>query len=540
MPVIFTDDFSSGDFSAWDTVTGDSTVIDSLPTPVPTPPLPSGAFFVGYPWRFFVTDLKIVTTTWADYLMRNRKVTRTLGAATPIECDVTPDDFRVNGIWDDGYPRIAQSNRIIYAFRRDGPDDEPWQPRAAGIIMAVEDEGDVDVPLTHLTAYDPRKLLEARPVLKPDGSLPGQQGGYPLFTTADVVVGTVLANTIAYDGGVFIDAGVAYGGTADWAGTIETCGEVNYIAQAGEFVADTWDNLEGGGLCDIILTPIYDPTRTITVDGNVYHFTHDLSIYNLAGRDRYNALFSWDALNKSLAKAARMHDATPGQFFDVVQYFAGQGGFPVPSSPLENAAAIAVFGRYWATQFFPSQTNSDPLSASVFALAQQALVLAKQGKRTFTMDPIPERAPIWHSDYDLGDRVEVHTSNRLRVAADGLQRVQGIPIQINDDGAYESIASLLVTPDYRGPSVQNLTPDTGPALSTFPGVTVVVSGFDGGASLTVTVGGSSATITSGGTTSVNGYSLVTFTVPVLVAGTHAVVVGDGTNSATSNDPWVST
>ena len=288
--LIFSEDWSSGDFIAggW-TVTGDASVV---PAPAPPPPPPASRFFVGYPYRFIVTDLDIVTTTWADDLMRNRKITETLGIAAVIEADVSPDDFRVNGIWDDGFPRIAQSNRIIHAFRRDGPPEEPWTIAEAGIIMQVEDEGDVDVPLTHLTAYNPRKLLEARPVMQPDGSLP-LTAGYQLFDTADVVVGTVLANTINNQGGVFIDAGVTYGGTSDWGGTIETCGEVNYIAQPGEFVADTWDNIEGGGLCDIILTPIYDPTRTITVDAVVYHFTHELSIFNRAGVDQYDALFCW-------------------------------------------------------------------------------------------------------------------------------------------------------------------------------------------------------------------------------------------------------
>ena len=237
-----------------------------------------------------------------------------------------------------------------------------------------------------------------------------------------------------------------------------------------------------------------------------------------------------------------MHDATPGQFFNLVQYFAGQGGSPVPPSPLTNPASITDFGRYWATQFFPSQTNSDPLSASVFALAQQALILAKQGKRTFTMDPIPERAPVWRRDYNLGDRVQVHTSNRLRVAADGLQRVQAIPIQINDDGAYESIASLLVTADYRGAMAQNLAPDTGDHTINNGGVSIVASGFNPGDTVIVNVGGSSCGISSGGTFDANGYTVVTFVVPIFgSAGIKQVVVSDTSgNSAQSNDPWTAT
>jgi hypothetical protein len=154
-------------------------------------------------------------------------------------------------------------------------------------------------------------------------------------------------------------------------------------------------------------------------------------------------------LNRAVAQIERMHDGTPGSFFNKVQYFAGQGGPPVPlTGPLVNAESVAAFGSYWAQQFFPALTNTDPTGAAVLALARQALVLAKQGKRTLTVTPTPERAPVPFLAYDVGDRVPVYASSRLRVTADGLQRVQGMPIQIGDDDI-ERIGGLLCSPDWQ-------------------------------------------------------------------------------------------
>lgn len=413
-------------------------------------------FFEGFQWRFVVTAIDstdpfnpvcTVVTTWAQGLWQSRQVALVLGQPTTIEASLRSNDFRVNGLWTDGFPRVAQTNRMIFCFRDEGPhgsDTAQWNPKAAGIIMGLQDEGDGDAPLTHVTAYDPRKLLEARPVTDSFGALPGPLGlSFIFLGTGDQVALTVLANTIANEGGTYIDAGVAFGGTAFYSGTIETTQPINVIAQAGQSVAEIWQQLEDSGNMDIVLTPIYDPI-------NRPGYSHEVSIYNLSGQERPAAIFGWDMLNHSAEKISRMHDATPGGFFNKVQYYAGQGAqFPIPPlGPLTNGASVAAFGSYWSQQFFPAMTNTDPTGSSTFALASQALRLAKQGKRTLTITPIPERSPVPLIDYHLGDRVPVYASNRLRNIVAGYQRIQGIPIQISDDGV-ENIGGLLCSPDWK-------------------------------------------------------------------------------------------
>lgn len=426
--------------------------------------MPASRFFEGYEWRWVVTDLDSAAVTWADGLLSERRIAFNLDQATVIEAAVEPDDFVVNGLWTDGYPRLAQSNRLVYCFRREAPGTSaPWRVKAAGIVMSPEDEGDPDVPTTHFTAYDPWKLLEARPVLDVNGNIPGGEGeralGALTAPNANVVALTYLKRTIQapLGGLVRIDAGQAWGGTTFYGGapnfaTIETCPIVDSVVQQGQSVADVWNELVDAGLCDIKLDAIYDPVRRPG-------YTHELSIYNLAGTNRTSAVFGWDTMTRNLSRIARMHDGTPGQFFNIVQYFAGAGAaIENAAAPITNNDSITAFGRYWSMQFFPSLPSYylDPV-ATVLAMEKQALSLAKQGKRTLTLTPIPELAPIPLVDYDLGDRVAVYATNRLRAlisssfAANPVAafRVQSIPVEISDDGI-ETIAGLVVSPDWRG------------------------------------------------------------------------------------------
>lgn len=421
--------------------TDSSPYIFTVQLPVPVDPT-AFRFRQYHQWRFLFADLDCVTITSPNDLITGRRISKVLNAATVIEASIFPDDFRVNGIADDGYPRIAQSNRIVFCFRREGG-SPPWKCRAAGILMSPQDEGDADVPVTHFSAYDPWKLLEARPVVNANGELPDGDGFNYLARRGNEIVLDILLNAITGpDGGVFIDAGLSYGGTQYWNGTIENTPVITFGIQQGTFIADAWGQLCEAGNLDIVLRPIYDPIRRPG-------FTHDLSVVNLAGVDKNDAIFAWDRLSRNLAKIDRMHDGTPGSFFNKVQYYAGQGGPPVPATgPLVNAASVAAFTSYWSQQFFPNQTSVDPTGSAVFALAEMALELAKQGRRTLTLFPIPERAPIPLVDYDLGDRVPVYASNALRVTADGFQRIEGIPIEISDD-AIETVSALLTTPDFR-------------------------------------------------------------------------------------------
>lgn len=484
------------------------------------------AQYRGLPWRFIFTDLNTVTTTWAEGLLTNRTLTFNLDQPAQIAASVYPDDPRVNLLFTDGYPLVAQSNRLVYAFRREAPPpigstpQPPWVCRGAGILMQPEDEADTDIPLTNFTAFDPWALMAAWPVWQ-SGGLPGPQGFNYLgpfngtywalnvyMNALDAIAAAQWGPTPTFAGnGSFIDAGPDWGGTTFYEGTLEITPPIQLTLTSGNTVADTWSQLCDAGNCDIVLTPIYDPI-------NRPGYTHELSIYNLAGSERPNSIFSWAMLRRNLKRIDRMHDATAGAFANIGQYFGGAGGnVPTPFlGPLiPSPANIETFGPYWSTQFSPNQTDLINPQA-ILQLLQQSLTLAKQGKRTITMDPIPERSPIPLLDYTYGDRVPVYAPSKLRVAAGGFQRVQTIPVQITDDGI-EEIVGLIMSPDWRqvGGIVTSalvaggsdyVVGDTGTIDTGNFAATYIVDSVSGGAvvTYTITAPGGGYAVVSGATT----------------------------------------
>lgn len=411
------------------------------------------------PSRFVVTDLNTKTTAWLDGLVLDGAVAINLNQPSTIDLSIRPNVREVNGIFpDDMDPRVAQSNRLIYHFmlERKTP---VWKVRSAGIIMSPEDQGDSDVPTTHLVAYDPWQYLNGRTAyIDTSGNRPpSADGGELIHGQAGVIAATLLLNAIESDGvGAFIDAGPDYGGTDFWAtsgGVIEDTPIIDYRLQQGTTVGDAWTALlsagqdpdgSPGGL-DIVLQPIYDPI-------NRPGFTHNLQIYSLAGVALPGAPMGWGAFNRASTTADRQHDATPSAFINRVAFYAGQGNDvivnpDVTDEPIVNAPSVAKYGPYDFSQWFPGQPNA----VAVAAMAFQALSLQKQGKRTFVLNPDPVRAAPPFQSYNLGDRIPVITDNSLRFASSGFQRIQGIPLAIDTNG-FTRVNGLLTTPDWRGDS----------------------------------------------------------------------------------------
>jgi IPT/TIG domain len=388
-------------------------------------------------WRFVVLDLvTFETLSFLDHLASGRVVTYTLDAAAQAEMVVPSANPEINIPWPDpnSDPFLTEGSRVLYGFRRDGEEPIPWTPRFAGIIMQLEDTAQSDQAYSHLTAWDPWEYLKMRPVCNIDGSLPGPNGISFTDTTVDQIIGELLRNTIENQGPVGIDMGDLYGGTTFYDGTIETCVSVSINFPQGTTLGDAWTQLTNQSDCDIVLTPIYDPT-------NRPGYLVQANVYNQAGSPRDDAIFAWNMPSRSLVQISRLIDGTLRA--NVVKFFSGLGGSATDGSTIPaqiDVYSIDKFGEYWRQQFFPAQNIAD----IVKLLAQAELALSKNGRTTVTISPAPERSPIPFDDYFLGDEVPVYASNALRAPLAGYQRIYGIPLNIGDD-ATESVQQLLTT-----------------------------------------------------------------------------------------------
>jgi hypothetical protein len=400
----------------------------------------SARFYESPPWRFLVTDLDSVTATFLDKLAKSRTVVPTLNQPCVITGVVPSDDQTV---WSDdlgdGYPNLAEGNRLLYCFRRelDGTAN-PWVVRAAGIVMYVADQGDADAPETQFRAYDPWQLMYKRPIIDSDGLLPcedvdsqgnaidpGCQGVTYLASRGSDIILELLDNSTTYQGETHIDYGSSW-----WQGTIDDTEIIDeMLFQQGSSIGEAFDALVETGTLDIVLTPIYDPV-------NRPGKTHELSVYVSAGGPKYEAVFAWDKPGRSLVELTPEYDGN--ERANYVQYYAGQGGPPVPLQ--SDAFAAAIYGEYWSQQFFPGQTQA----AAVEKMAQAQLALRAEGLKTYTMSPAAERSPVPFVDYGLGDTVPVYASERLRQPVAELLRVLSIPLAIADD-QMEAATNVLLS-----------------------------------------------------------------------------------------------
>jgi hypothetical protein len=404
----------------------------------PPPPTPSRRFFSGYPWRFIVTDLNTQTITFLDRLATARQVTVARNAARHAQGTVPSDNPEINIQHTDGDPFLAEGNRLIYGFRREGWNGTvaPWVCRFSGPLLHLEDNAQTDAPVSPWIAMDPWALLYKRPVRLEDGSLPGPDGR--VFLAGDLwtyqeIAYQLLLDSITYDGTCFIDP---TGGTIV-AGTVIP---EDFTLQQGLSVGAAWDQLCATGQTDIELDPVYDPVGSPGV-------CCTFNAKPVIGTVQNAAIFAWDLPSRSLADVSRVTDGTGRE--NTIQYYLGQGGPPVTQAV--DAVSVAKYGEYWAQQFWPGFKQAGPVTA----MAARRLALVKDGMQTFTFAPAPERAPIPFDDYMVGDWAPFFASKKLRAPlgptlASGvwtnIPRIEAFTLDIADNQT-ETVSQLLTALD---------------------------------------------------------------------------------------------
>jgi len=428
---------------------------------VPLPPLSSGGlagirFYQGPPWRWVVTDLETNTLTFLDRLAMEVTVSYALNKGSTAKLSIPSANPEVNILHTDGDPFVSEGNRLLYGFRREGGTEEGhpelWRVRFAGKILQVEDTGETENARTIITAFDPWHLLYQRPMKNIDNEFPDKAG---FFSFDDTQVGVIcrvfLRNTIVNDGSGLNDHGdlgidmgdgptsdlePAYGdlpGTPYWDGEYENTTQRDVDCQQGMAVGEVWDQQLETGALDILMTPIYDPV-------NRPGYMVDLSIFEIAGTERDDAIFAWDKPSRNLVGIDSLRDGTKRA--NTIRYYSDQGGAASGTGiPQSYGPSIIKYGETWHQQFFP-----DRIEPVVNALATLQLLLMENGIHTVTMTPSPERMPFLFTEFWLGDTFPVYASSNLRQSIAGFQRLYGVVLSI-DENSYEQVPQLLVSPD---------------------------------------------------------------------------------------------
>lgn len=391
------------------------------------------------PWRFVVTDRSSVVLTFLDHLASKRQLVYELDKPATARGVVPSDSPEVNIVHDDGDPFLEEGNRLLFGFRRE-TGTPPWKCRFAGPILIVNDVLSGDQPVTSFTAFDPWQYLFKRPIRLASGALPGRTGLTYVDTRGSTIALELLRNTIATDGPCYLDAGLSWGGTAFYGGTLEDTSRLDFNLQQVSTVGEAWVKLAETGSLDIVLTPVWDPIARPGI-------CCEVNIYPIAGTRRNGAVFAWDKPSRSLSGIDRLDDGQQRE--NVVQYYLQEGH---PVEPLTDVASVAKYGTWWGGQTFPGDTTY----AEVEAYAAEQLLFKRDGSETIQINPAADRSPVPFVEYFLGDAVPVYASKRLRRAIDAgtvvdgawssLQRVYKIPITVGDDNI-ETVDQLEFSAD---------------------------------------------------------------------------------------------
>src|SRR6476646_8770117 len=128
------------------------------------------------PWRFVVTDRSSATRTFLDRISTKRSLLYTLDSPAHAVGTVDSANRDISIAHTDGDPYLAEGNRLLYGFRREGAfiagDYKPWVCRFAGPILQIDDVGTPDIPQSTFTAFDPWMYLMNRPVCNAAGDFP--------------------------------------------------------------------------------------------------------------------------------------------------------------------------------------------------------------------------------------------------------------------------------------------------------------------------------------------------------------------------------
>lgn len=462
-------------------------------------------FYRSPTWKHLLTNRDSLVVSDLSRLASNRSARFELGAPATLTGHVPSDDFRVYFPSDDNFelgpadpfwlgssgnivdfPRLEEGLRLMYSFRRDGAegDGAPWTIRHAGPVLELNDDANPSRRLSRFTVYDPWQYLYRRPcrlaelvntIPDPDPtSMPGDPGVvFPgeFATTGDQVVCELLRRTIDQDGLTYIDAGVAFGGTAFYSGTIETTEafEDPIIFPRGMSVGEAWDQMVDTGTLDIVLTPIWDPF-------NRPGYCAELNVFNhagaLDGQGPFDTVleafpvFHWDRVGRSLIEISRFTDGR--ERANRIRAF--QGGTGAQNAPWtqvldggsgdDDAASVSDFysrvryGEYWHQETYVRQARTD----TVKNMAHDELARRRVAHRGWTFRPTPEFSPRPFQDYMPGSFVGFSHSSKLRAEQWWLPhqfndqeifpRIFGFTLNISDS-SLETVTSLDVGIDDR-------------------------------------------------------------------------------------------
>lgn len=322
----------------------------------------------------------------------------------PARCSfqVDSEDPKVATIQADGFNTLEPGVRQLLAYRKEG---DAYVLRFAGVIWKLQDAGDTDKVTTGVECYDPSIVLNKRHV----ADAAGNPNRVPYVNTNGAAIAKEQIDRTNAAAATGLTAAAVVPSTPTRTVTYEW----RTIASAVTELATAFNGF------DMDVVPIDDQGVVIG----------RMDFYAKKGTNRPEALFGWDAGPRNVKRVERLTDMDPVANNIIGLGATATGGGQITSIQ-QSVDSINVYRLLSTVEVFQDiyeQVFLDALVADElnFRLARRELI---------QFVPQPGNAPEPFTDFALGDYVPLYASARLRGGFQGIVRVFGFDIVLDEDG----------------------------------------------------------------------------------------------------------
>lgn len=451
--VIFSDDFSSDDTSAWDTTYGAATVEDA-------PVVATGALTI----KIYDLSTNELADISAIALERSYEPAHNSGRTFTIQAPAA--HALLTDVADDDFPNLWEFNRKIIVWE----DYNPTQPLIHGRIDTIEWNGDGDENLVTITVLSPMLTdlgydaddRAGRPVRDETGNFINPTftgtGSDPTKVSGPDLVQQILTNSVNPDPTMGEGQLPIVLGTFDVdvppAIDLNPGDSMTWPALAGDF----FQQLCQSGVVDIIERPV-DPTEDLDP-----YVMVEISAVSSAGTDKSDTVhfhYWTDDFNASACRrvaAGKTINNKPffylGPRIDTEHWRANIA----PDSPgvtPDPTASRALYGgpgdnpgQFMSIEVFDSlgdESSSRPLYLALYN-AELGYRLAPRYLLYVTPNPAAKALFDAPKDFDISDEVGIKTGAPFGIVLDEKERVMGYTATWSREGV-KQLSELLTTAD---------------------------------------------------------------------------------------------
>lgn len=352
-------------------------------------------------------------------LVTARSLRPRLNLPMGVSGQVPSGDRRIAGKAYDGLPYLSASNRVLKIFRQEG---SLWRPRFCGTVWQVNDNGAEHGATTTFSAFCPYARLEIRlclnaassPLLVIFGSDPSQVAipADAAITDGAQILKTLVDRTNSVRGPTGLSTSAGLGAVFEDVPDRKARWEWKTVLSAARDLTHAFNGF------DVRLEYVDRTDGVLAV----------LSCLGKRGVQLDHVQIGWGAPPNNARDMTRLEDGAK-----LVNFLWGLGGSNNGGAPAVSLAQSAPSQLRYGVYEAASQYSDITFPTFVADLTQEELNFRQLPRELIETVPLAgEPFPMLWDDFDLGDSVWVAAGEGFRGGFEGVQRVYGADVEVQD------------------------------------------------------------------------------------------------------------